>query len=88
MSENSWKSSVRLKSFKVADLMSFAIHYYIQEGKGSVHIGVGCTGGRHRSVYCAEKVAEKLEACGIKCIMTHRDIDKEPHRYTKKADEN
>ena len=73
---------------KVADLMSFAIHYYIQEGKGSVHIGVGCTGGRHRSVYCAEKVAEKLEACGIKCIMTHRDIDKEPHRYTKKADEN
>ena len=72
---------------KVADLMSFAIHYYIQEGKGSVHIGVGCTGGRHRSVYCAEKVAEKLEACGIKCIMTHRDIDKEPHRYTKKADE-
>lgn len=72
---------------KVADLMSFAIHYYIQEGKGSVHIGVGCTGGRHRSVYCAEKVAEKLEACGIKCITTHRDIDKEPHRYTKKADE-
>ena len=72
---------------KASDLLAFAIPYYIKEGKGSVHIGVGCTGGRHRSVYCAERIAEKLEKSGINCITTHRDVDKEQHRYTKKADE-
>ena len=58
------------------------------KGKGSVHIGIGCTGGRHRSVYCTETIAQKLSEHGIKCIISHRDIDKEPHRYTKKADED
>jgi len=73
---------------KVADLLDFTIPFYIREGKGSVHIGMGCTGGRHRSVYCAETVFKLLEENGIKCNISHRDVDKEPHRYTKKADEN
>jgi len=66
---------------RVTGLMKFTIPYYIQEGKGSLHIGFGCTGGRHRSVYCAEKVASLLKEAGYNCILHHRDIDKEASRY-------
>lgn len=75
-------------NYMTSELLRYVIPYYEKEGKGSVHIGVGCTGGRHRSVYCAETIAAKLGESGIKCIISHRDIDKEPHRYTRKADEN
>lgn len=68
---------------KVTDLMKFTIPFYINEGKGSIHIGFGCTGGRHRSVYCATKVASLLEEAGYKCVLHHRDIDKEAARYGK-----
>lgn len=68
---------------KVTDLMKFTIPFYIEEGKGSLHIGFGCTGGRHRSVYCAEKTASLLEKAGYKCVLHHRDIDKEAARYGK-----
>ena len=74
-------------NYMTSELLRFVIPYYEQEGKGSVHIGIGCTGGRHRSVYCTETIAKMLGERGIKCIVSHRDIDKEPHRYTKKADE-
>ena len=66
---------------RVTGLMKFTIPYYIDEGKGSLHIGFGCTGGRHRSVYCAEKVASLLKKAGYNCILHHRDIDKEAARY-------
>ena len=75
-------------NYMTSEILSFVIPFYEKEGKGSVHIGIGCTGGRHRSVYCTETVAKKMSENGIKCIVTHRDIDKEPHRYTKKADED
>ena len=68
---------------KVTDLMKFTIPFYIEEGKGSLHIGFGCTGGRHRSVYCAAKAAKLLEEAGYNCILHHRDIDKEAARYGK-----
>ena len=74
-------------NYMTSELLRFVIPYYEKEGKGSVHIGIGCTGGRHRSVYCTETIAKMLGERGIKCIISHRDIDKEPHRYTKKADE-
>ena len=74
-------------NYMTSELLSFVIPFYEKEGKGSVHIGIGCTGGRHRSVYCAETIAGKLREHGIKCTISHRDIDKEPHRYTKKADD-
>ena len=75
-------------NYMTSELLSFVIPFYEKEGKGSVHIGVGCTGGRHRSVYCSETIARQLAEHGIKCIINHRDIDKEPHRYSKKADES
>ena len=75
-------------NYMTSELLSFVIPFYEKEGKGSVHIGVGCTGARHRSVYCVETIAQKMAEHGIKCIINHRDIDKEPHRYSKKADES
>lgn len=75
-------------NYMTSELLRFVIPFYEKEGKGSVHIGIGCTGGRHRSVYCSETIANMLAERGIKCIISHRDIDKEPHRYTKKAEDD
>jgi len=75
-------------NYMTSEILTFVIPFYEKEGKGSVHIGIGCTGGRHRSVYCAETIARKMAENGIKCIISHRDIDKEPHRYKKKAEED
>ena len=50
---------------------------YEQEGKTYLTIAVGCTGGRHRSVFVAERLAEALEETGRQFIVRHRDIDAE-----------
>ena len=48
------------------------------EGKSYLTIAIGCTGGRHRSVYVAERVAELLGAEGHKCHLRHRDLARDP----------
>ena len=58
----------------------FTLPLYLQEGKARLVIGIGCTGGRHRSVYIAEKLAEVLQKNGYPAKVFHRDIDKDP-RY-------
>ena len=45
---------------KTFDLLDFLIPRYISEGKAHLTIGIGCTGGRHRSVYVANRVREHL----------------------------
>lgn len=64
------------------DMYEYLIPLYIKEGKGRLHIGVGCTGGRHRSVYTAEHLYKFLTEKGFKTRIHHRDIDKDP-RYKK-----
>ena len=49
---------------------------YIKEGKSYLTIAIGCTGGRHRSVYIAGKIAKKLAAGGFSASEYHRDIRK------------
>ena len=49
---------------------------YIKEGKSYLTIAIGCTGGRHRSVYIAREIAKKLEAGGFSVSEYHRDIRK------------
>ena len=65
---------------KQMDLLIFSIPYYIREGKARLSVGVGCTGGRHRSVYMAERLYEGLKEAGYQVSIHHRDIDKDP-RY-------
>ena len=50
---------------------------YEQEGKTYLTIAVGCTGGRHRSVFVAERLAEALDGAGQMVTVRHRDIGAE-----------
>ncbi|HHV46000.1 MAG TPA: RNase adapter RapZ [Tissierellia bacterium] len=58
---------------KVVDLLEFLIPNYIKEGKTRLVVGIGCTGGRHRSVAIAKEIARRLEANGHRAIASHRD---------------
>ncbi|KZD12297.1 RNase adapter RapZ [Oceanibaculum pacificum] len=49
---------------------------YYQEGKSYLTIAIGCTGGRHRSVYVAERLAIWLGEQGQRVILTHRDLER------------
>lgn len=61
---------------KLEALLRFLIPNYVEEGKHSLVIAVGCTGGRHRSVAVANAVAKICEASGCETVITHRDIAK------------
>ena len=51
---------------------------YRAEGKSYVTIAFGCTGGRHRSVHVAARVAQTLRAAGHEPTLTHRNLDSAP----------
>jgi len=59
---------------KLEDMMKFLIPYYEKEGKTQLVIGIGCTGGKHRSVTIANLLADKIESDNYRTITTHRDI--------------
>lgn len=50
---------------------------YAREGKAYLTIGIGCTGGRHRSVAIAQRLARRLAAAGLRVTTRHRDVDRE-----------
>lgn len=56
------------------NLLNCVMPGYVAEGKQQLAIGVGCTGGQHRSVVLANKTAEFLEAGGYNVHSYHRDI--------------
>ncbi|MCI6157912.1 MAG: RNase adapter RapZ [Peptoniphilaceae bacterium] len=66
---------VQTKTFldKITDLLDFLLPYYIQEGKRTLTVGIGCTGGRHRSVALAEALGEQLLQKNSHVLVTHRD---------------
>ncbi len=57
-------------------MLDFLIPNYIEEGKSYLGIGIGCTGGRHRSVVLAERLYEYLKLKGYSIKLFHKDIDK------------
>ena len=59
---------------KLNDMMEFLIPNYIKEGKYNLVIGIGCTGGKHRSVTITNKLAEKLKRLPYSVKVEHRDI--------------
>jgi len=61
---------------KLTDLLDLLLGGYQAEGKSYLTIAVGCTGGRHRSVYTAERLARWFEKQGKAAQLRHRDLDK------------
>ena len=62
---------------KLVDMLEFLIPNYILEGKNQLVIGIGCTGGKHRSVTLANKLFEALSNCpeyGVR--LEHRDVSR------------
>jgi UPF0042 nucleotide-binding protein len=57
-------------------LFALLLPAYVREGKSYLSIGVGCTGGRHRSVVIASELARLLEAHGVTARVHHRDVDR------------
>lgn len=62
---------------KLEDMMSFMIPLYVEEGKISLSIAIGCTGGKHRSITMANKLADYLKSCDYSVNVTYRDLGKE-----------
>jgi UPF0042 nucleotide-binding protein len=58
---------------KSMDLFRFLLPRYEAEGKAYLTIGIGCTGGRHRSVALANEFARLLNAEGFNANVSHRD---------------
>ncbi len=58
---------------RIKEIVSFAIERYSSEGRNIITIGIGCTGGKHRSVYFAEELGKILE--GYTVSITHRDVN-------------
>jgi len=61
---------------KMLDLVGFTIPQYIAEGKAYLTIAIGCTGGRHRSVFVVEELAKFLQGQGYQPLIHHRDVKK------------
>jgi UPF0042 nucleotide-binding protein len=69
---------------RVSDLLDFLIPEYEKEGKSYLTIGIGCTGGRHRSVAIADAIATHLQDGGVAVTVHHRDAGLDPddaHRH-------
>ena len=61
---------------KLFDLLQFLLPLYQIEGKKTLTIGIGCTGGKHRSVAIANELVRQLNVIGYKPSLEHRDIGK------------
>ena len=57
-------------------LFALLLPAYVKEGKSYLSIGVGCTGGHHRSVVLAEELAKILERLGFQAAIHHRDVQR------------
>ena len=62
---------------KMTEMLMFLIPHYIEEGKNQLVIGIGCTGGKHRSVTLVQELATRLASTEYGIKTEHRDIDKD-----------
>lgn len=65
-------------------LLDFIIPYYIKEGKNYLSLAIGCTGGRHRSVFLVNQLVKLLRPKGHHVFVRHRDIRKEEKAFKEK----
>jgi UPF0042 nucleotide-binding protein len=63
---------------RIEDLLLTLLPRYTAEGKSYLSLAFGCTGGRHRSVHVAERVAARLREAGFSPTVEHRDLASRP----------
>jgi UPF0042 nucleotide-binding protein len=65
---------------RLLDFIGYLLPLYLKEGKSHLTIGVGCTGGRHRSIVIVNRLAEVLRSTwtgkGMLLSVRHRDAEK------------
>jgi len=62
---------------RFSELLDYLLPQYKREGKAYVTVGIGCTGGRHRSVMIANALARRLRRAGFDAQAVHRDVRKD-----------
>ena len=62
---------------RLVQFLDYLLPRFENEGKSYLSIGIGCTGGKHRSVYVAEQIARKLQKRGYPVRVSHRDATRE-----------
>ena len=60
---------------RIDQLLAFLVPHYVDEGKAYLRVGIGCTGGRHRSVAIAEELSARLNAAENDVTVRHRDAN-------------
>lgn len=71
------KDEAKIFLDKVCDLIDFLLPNYIREGRKELVIGIGCTGGKHRSVAISEEIYRRLHKYEkYKLVIEHRDLSK------------
>lgn len=70
------QEEVKETARRFADLLNYLLPLYKREGKAYLTIGVGCTGGKHRSVMLANTLAKSLNKDGYEISVSHRDVKK------------
>jgi UPF0042 nucleotide-binding protein len=58
---------------RLRDFLKFLLPFYAREGKSYLTVAVGCTGGRHRSVFVVEEIAKSLKVRKSTMLVRHRD---------------
>jgi RNase adapter protein RapZ len=62
---------------KITDFLDYLLPLYEREHKSYLSIGIGCTGGKHRSVYIAERLADLFKERGLPVRVSHRDATRD-----------
>jgi UPF0042 nucleotide-binding protein len=62
---------------QLREMLELLLPAYVREGKSYLSLGLGCTGGRHRSVVIAEELGAVLEGLGYLAAIHHRDVDRD-----------
>ena len=57
-------------------LLDYAVPLYLKEGKSELVVGIGCTGGKHRSITVARELEHHFLHLGYRCVIQHRDVEK------------
>jgi RNase adapter protein RapZ len=70
---------------RFSELLEYLLPLYKREGKSYVTVGIGCTGGRHRSVMIANALARRLRRGGFEATAAHRDVRKAKRRPAKRS---